>query len=60
MIRDTNTMALLNSDLESLNKYKEQRKNFGKTKSIVDDVENIKVLLKSVVDRLEQIEERLK
>jgi hypothetical protein len=59
MIRDINNMALLNNDIDALNKYKELKKNRNQFKELSDDLKKLKCIVESIQKRLESIEERI-
>jgi hypothetical protein len=59
MIRDVNNMALLNNDIDALNKYKELKKNRNQFKELSDDLKKLKCIVESIQKRLESIEERI-
>lgn len=56
MVRDEKTKALLNNDLEALNKYKMERRQVRKMEEIVKEMSEIKSILSSVCERLEKVE----
>ena len=56
MIRDEKTKALINSDLEALNKYKMERRQVRKMEELLNEVSVIKEKLASVCERLEKVE----
>jgi DNA-binding transcriptional regulator GbsR (MarR family) len=56
MIRDEKSKALINNDLEALNKYKMERKQFRKMEELVKEMTEIKTKLASVCERLEKVE----
>jgi len=50
------TNAVLSNDIASLNKYKQERALHRKVSKLSSELEDIKGLLKTVCDRLENIE----
>lgn len=58
MIRDTNTMALLNNDVDALNKYKEQRKQNSAIRTLTKEINDLRKLVETLQARLEKLEER--
>lgn len=48
--------AVLNNDVASLNKYKKERALYRKVSKLSSEVEDIKSLLTTISDRLENIE----
>lgn len=56
MIRDEKTKALLNNDLEALNKYKMERRQVYKMEELLKEMSEIKRKLASVCERLEKVE----
>lgn len=59
MIRDQNTMALLNTDFNALSKYKEQKKQHKQMNSILEDIEDLRKITMNILSRIEIIEEKL-
>lgn len=58
MIRDHKSKALLNTDVASLNKYKQERDRIRKVEQLSQEVFEIKKVLVSVCEVLERIEKR--
>lgn len=58
MIRDMNTMALLNNDVDALNKYKEQRKQSNAIRNLTREIENLRKTVETLQARIEKLEER--
>jgi DNA-binding transcriptional regulator GbsR (MarR family) len=56
MLRDEKTKALINNDLEALNKYKMERRQVRKMEELVNEMSKIKEKLASVCERLEKVE----
>jgi len=56
MIRDPKTKALINDDVESLNKYKVERQQARDVKRISRELQEVKQVLKDVRKRIEEIE----
>lgn len=56
MIRDQKSKALINNDVDALNKYKIERDRARKMEQLAKDVLEIKNTLSSVCNRLEKIE----
>lgn len=56
--RDPKTGAVLNTDVEALNKYKQERALHKKVNKLGDEVNEIKMLLSDVCERLEKLENR--
>jgi hypothetical protein len=56
MIRDERSRALINSDLESLNKYKVTRNQIRQFDLLRREVDNMKIELASVREILKRIE----
>ena len=58
LVRDSNTNAVLNTDVAALNKYKKERELYRKVNSLAQELETIKECLKSVCEKLEKIESK--
>jgi hypothetical protein len=56
VIRHQSSKALLNTDASALNKYKQERALHRKLTKLGNEVQQIKELLSTVCDRLDQIE----
>jgi DNA-binding transcriptional regulator GbsR (MarR family) len=56
MIRDEKSKALINNDLEALNKYKMERRQIRKMEELMKEMSDIKTKLASVCERLEKVE----
>ena len=54
--RDTNSNAVVNTDLAALNKYKMERKLHRKVESLSLEVIQIKKTLERVCEKLEKVE----
>ena len=59
LVRDSNSNAILNTDVNTLNKYKEERENRMKLERAVKehdqmkkDIEEIKNMLKSIIGKV--------
>jgi hypothetical protein len=56
MIRDSNTKAILNDDAIALNKYKVERNQIRKLDQLAKELEQIKITLTRVCEKIESIE----
>ena len=56
MVRDEKTKALVNNDLEALNKYKLERKQIRAMNDLIQEMSQIRSKLISVCERLEKVE----
>jgi uncharacterized coiled-coil DUF342 family protein len=56
VIRHPSSKALLNTDASALNKYKQERALHRKLTKLGNEVQQIKELLSTLCDRLDQIE----
>jgi hypothetical protein len=54
--RDSKTRALINNDVQALNKYKQERALYQKVERLSTEVVEIKQLLVTVTQRLDDIE----
>lgn len=54
--RDQKTGALVNKDVNALNKYKAERKQYKKIESLSGELEEVKKCLSDIQARLEKIE----
>jgi hypothetical protein len=54
--RDTQTKAILNTDVQALNKYKQERALHRKVEALSKEVIEIREILIRVCDKLEKIE----
>lgn len=54
--RDSKTRALINNDVQALNKYKQERALYQKVEKLSTEVVEIKQLLVTVTQRLDDIE----
>lgn len=54
--RDSKTRALINNDVQALNKYKQERALYQKVEGLSTEVVEIKQLLVTVTQRLDDIE----
>jgi hypothetical protein len=55
--RDSYSQAVVSSDVQALNKYKQERALHRKVNSLHKDVENIKELLNTLCDRLDRLDQ---
>lgn len=55
--RDSYSQAVVSSDVQALNKYKQERALHRKVNSLHNDVENIKELLNTLCDRLDRLDQ---
>jgi hypothetical protein len=55
LIRDTNTTAVLNTDIESLSSYKKERNRILRTEAIIEDVDSLKKEFSEIKDLLFQL-----
>lgn len=58
MIRDKNSNAVLNTDIEALNKYKMERKYYKRVDRLTADVVEIKQTVVQMCERIERLEKR--
>jgi len=56
MIRDPMTKALINNDVEALNKYKMERNQSREVQKLSAELAEIKLVLHKVCERIENIE----
>jgi hypothetical protein len=56
MIRDSRTNALINTDIQALNKYKAERNQVRKIEQLSKELEQIKVILCRVCETIERLE----
>ena len=56
--RDSHSQAIINTDVASLNKYKQERALHKKLNSLAQEVSECKKVLESVCERLDRIENR--
>ena len=56
MIRDPMTKALINNDVEALNKYKMERNQSREVQKLSAELAAIKLVLHKVCERIENIE----
>lgn len=56
MIRDEKSKALINNDVSALNKYKLERDRIRKLESLSKEVTEIRKILNSVCEKLDNIE----
>ena len=56
--RDTQTKAILNTDVQALNKYKQERALHRKVEALSKEIVEIREILIRVCDKLEKIEKR--
>lgn len=56
MIRDDRSRALINNDIESLNKYRQERDRVRKIEQLSKEVVEMKKILNSVCEKLDRIE----
>lgn len=59
MIRDKISKALINNDLESLNKYKIERKKIQQIEILNKEIEKMKITIQNIFERIEKVEKRL-
>lgn len=53
--RDAKTKAILNTDVESLNKYKRERNTIKKIEQISNELSEVKLILANVCRKIEEI-----
>jgi len=56
--RDIQTKAILNTDVQALNKYKQERALHRKVEALSKEIVEIREILIRVCDKLEKIEKR--
>ena len=56
LARDPKTNAVVNTDVAALNKYKQERALHKKVNALTKELEDIKVCLSNVCERLDRIE----
>ena len=56
--RDAKTHAVLNTDVESLNKYKLERSYYRKIDQLQSDILEIKKSIVSICERIERLESK--
>ena len=56
LIRDQHSQAIINTDLAALNKYKQERALHKKVNALTKELEDIKMCLSNVCERLDRIE----
>lgn len=56
MLRDPISKALINNDIESLNKYKKERELTRRVSSLETELKDLKTELKNIYEILERIE----
>jgi hypothetical protein len=56
--RDTKTKAVLNTDIEALNKYKLERTYYRRVDKIQADLLDIKKTIISICERIERLENK--
>ena len=56
LVRDEKSNAILNTDVQSLNKYKAERAFRQKVERLSKDVSDLKEMLEKVCEKLDQIE----
>lgn len=56
LVRDQNSNAILNTDVQSLNKYKAERAFRKKVESLTKEVNDLKEMLEKVCEKLDKIE----
>lgn len=56
LARDPKTNAVVNTDVAALNKYKQERALHKKVNALAKELEDIKVCLSNVCERLDRIE----
>jgi hypothetical protein len=59
MIRDKSSKALINNDIESLNKYKIERKMIRQTDNLSKEISKLKEIIEGVCERIENLEKRV-
>tara|TARA_X000000950_G_C13896268_1_gene652928 strand:- start:355 stop:540 length:186 start_codon:yes stop_codon:yes gene_type:complete len=58
MKKDSNSGAVLNTDLAALNKYKVERSYYRKVDKLQDDILEIKRSIISIYERIEKLENK--
>ena len=58
IFRDVKSMALVNTDMASLNKYKEEKRRQNQMKNVIDDVENLKNDITDIKQLLQRLVEK--
>lgn len=56
MIRDQKTNAVLNTDIEALNKYKMEKKYYKRVDTLRSDVDEIRETVVRMCERIENLE----
>lgn len=56
--RDENSGAVLNTDVAALNKYKSERALYRKVAKLTSELEEIKAIVMSLSERLDNIENK--
>lgn len=56
LVRDEKSNAILNTDVQSLNKYKAERAFRRKVESLSKEVKDLKEMLEKVCEKLDNIE----
>ena len=56
LARDPNTQAVVNTDVAALNKYKQERALHRKVNALTKELEEMKICLSNVCERLDRIE----
>jgi len=57
--RDANSGAVINTDVQALNKYKQERALYRKVEKLTGECAEIKKRLEDTNERLEQIEKKI-
>ena len=55
LIRDTNTTAVLNTDINSFSSYKKERDRILKTESVIQEVDSLRKEFSEIKDLLVQL-----
>jgi hypothetical protein len=58
LARDPKTQAVVNTDVAALNKYKQERALYKKVNALAKELEEMKICLLNVCDRLDRIESK--
>lgn len=56
LVRDKNTQAVLNTDVQALNKYKAERALYRKVDRLTKELDSVKETLVRINERLDKIE----